>query len=277
MTCGPASPGTPSLPWPPSWRRCGPGPAAPSATPPASRCASWDGARSSPGAQPGRLDELIVPRVRAHAPGLLALYGIGAHTAALLLIAAGDHPGRLRSEAAWAHLCAAAPIPASSGKTVRHRLNPGGDRQASHAASPFVISNAVSDTWLSTGIHPLRGPAEYERLANWLAGGGQRARPTSSGAISPLSCLKDRPALQEVSVSRPAAGANHLRSREPGVVQPSHGWGAAVGRCVCRAGWPLGRLLPQAAVFWATGSRGAPEWTAASEMALLGPQDFRGL
>ena len=54
-------------------------------------------------------------------------------TAALLLIAAGDHPERLRSEAAWAHLCAAAPIPASSGKTVRHRLNPGGDRQADHA------------------------------------------------------------------------------------------------------------------------------------------------
>ena len=58
---------------------------------------------------------------------------VGPHTAALLLIAAGDHPERLRSEAAWAHLCAAAPIPASSGKTVRHRLNPGGDRQANHA------------------------------------------------------------------------------------------------------------------------------------------------
>ena len=57
----------------------------------------------------------------ARAPGLLALYGVGPHTAALLLIAAGDHPERLRSEAAWAHMCAAAPIPASSGKTVRHR------------------------------------------------------------------------------------------------------------------------------------------------------------
>jgi len=52
-----------------------------------------------------RLDELIAPLVTARAPGLLALYGIGPHTAALLLIAAGDHPGRLRSEAAWAHLC----------------------------------------------------------------------------------------------------------------------------------------------------------------------------
>ena len=47
MTCGRGSPGTRSPPWSASWRRCGPGPAAPSATPPASRCASWGGARSS--------------------------------------------------------------------------------------------------------------------------------------------------------------------------------------------------------------------------------------
>jgi transposase len=76
---------------------------------------------------------LIIPLVTAHAPGLLKLYGVGTGTAAMLLIAAGDHPGRLRSEAAWAHLCAAAPIPASSGKVTRHRLNRGGDRQANHA------------------------------------------------------------------------------------------------------------------------------------------------
>ncbi len=62
-----------------------------------------------------RLDALIVPLVTARAPGLLALYGVGHDTAGKLLIAAGDHPGRLRSEAARAHLCAAAPIPASSG------------------------------------------------------------------------------------------------------------------------------------------------------------------
>src|SRR6267378_3554657 len=78
------------------------------------------------------------------APGLLALYGIGPNTAALLLIAAGDHPGRLRSEAAWAHLCAAAPIPASSGKVTRHRLNPGGDRQASHALWRIVFTRMGS-------------------------------------------------------------------------------------------------------------------------------------
>ena len=82
--------------------------------------------------------------MRAHAPGLLALYGVGPHTAALLLIAAGDHPERLRSEAAWAHMCAAAPIPASSGKTVRHRLNPGGNRQASHALWRIVFTRMGS-------------------------------------------------------------------------------------------------------------------------------------
>jgi transposase len=91
-----------------------------------------------------RLDALIVPLVTARAPGLLALYGVGHDTAAKLLIAAGDHPERLRSEAAWAHLCATAPIPASSGKVTRHRLNPGGDRQANHALYRIVLTRMSS-------------------------------------------------------------------------------------------------------------------------------------
>jgi transposase len=93
-----------------------------------------------PGTQIGRLDELIIPLVTARAPSPLALYGVGADTAALLLIAAGDHPQRLRSEAAWAHMCAIAPIPASSGKVRRHRLNPGGNREANHALWRIVIT-----------------------------------------------------------------------------------------------------------------------------------------
>ncbi len=97
-----------------------------------------------PGGQLQRLDELIVPLVTGHAPGLLALHGVGPDTAAILLIAAGDHPERLRSEAAWAHLCAAAPIPASSGKVTRRRLNPGGDRQANHALWRIVITRMSS-------------------------------------------------------------------------------------------------------------------------------------
>jgi transposase len=83
--------------------------------------------------------------VTARAPGLLDVYGLGPRTAALLLIAAGDHPERLRSEAAWAHLCGAAPIPASSGKVTRHRLNPGGDRQANHALWRIVFTRLGSD------------------------------------------------------------------------------------------------------------------------------------
>jgi transposase len=95
-------------------------------------------------AQIERLDELIVPLVAARAPGLLALHGVGPCTAALLLIAAGDHPARLRSEAAWAHLCGTAPIPASSGKVTRRRLNRGGDRQANHALWQIVITRMSS-------------------------------------------------------------------------------------------------------------------------------------
>ena len=97
-----------------------------------------------PGSQLARLDDLIVPLLTGHAPGLLALHGVGADTAALLLVAAGDHPERLRSEAAWAHLCATAPIPASSGKTARHRLNPAGDRQANHALWRIVLTRMSS-------------------------------------------------------------------------------------------------------------------------------------
>ncbi len=95
-------------------------------------------------AQLDRLDELIGPLVTARAPGLLRLHGVGSDTAALLLIAAGDHPERLRSESSWAHLCGAAPIPASSGKVSRHRLNRGGDRQANHALWRIVITRLGS-------------------------------------------------------------------------------------------------------------------------------------
>lgn len=78
--------------------------------------------------------------VDAAAPRLLDLEGVGYHSAAILLIAAGDNPERLRSEATFAKLCAAAPKPASSGKTNRHRLDRGGNRQANHALHTIVIA-----------------------------------------------------------------------------------------------------------------------------------------
>jgi transposase len=91
------------------------------------------------------LDRLLLPLVKLQAPSLLEMYGAGPHIAAILIIAAGDHPNRLRSEAAWAHLCGAAPIPAGSGKTTgRYRLNPGGDRQANHALWRIVFTRMGS-------------------------------------------------------------------------------------------------------------------------------------
>jgi transposase len=92
-----------------------------------------------------RLDDLILPLLTTRAPALLAVGGVGPDCAAILLIAAGDHPERLRSEAAWAHLCGSAPIPASSGKTVRRRLNPAGDRQANHALWRIVLCRMSFD------------------------------------------------------------------------------------------------------------------------------------
>ena len=67
------------------------------------------------------------------APTLIGLYGVGPDVAAKLLVAVGDNPHRIRSEAAFAALCGASPIDASSGKQQRHRLNRGGDRSANNA------------------------------------------------------------------------------------------------------------------------------------------------
>jgi transposase len=79
------------------------------------------------------LDVQLERLVAAAAPALVTVKGVGTQTAAALLVAAGDNPERLRSEAAFAHLCGVAPIPASSGKTTRHRLNRGGNREANWA------------------------------------------------------------------------------------------------------------------------------------------------
>jgi transposase len=76
----------------------------------------------------------------AVAPALLELTGIGPDSAAALLISAGDNPSRLRSEAAFAALCGTNPVPASSGKTSRHRLNRGGDRAANAALHRAVVT-----------------------------------------------------------------------------------------------------------------------------------------
>lgn len=78
-------------------------------------------------------------------PALVQAHGISTVTAAQLLITAGDNPDRLRSEAAFAMLCGAAPLPASSGKRTRHRLNRGGDRAANSALHSIAIVRLATD------------------------------------------------------------------------------------------------------------------------------------
>ena len=74
------------------------------------------------------------------APELIKAHGVATGTAAEMLLVVGDNPERIHSEAAFAKLCGACPIPASSGKTNRHRLNRGGNRQANAALYRVVIT-----------------------------------------------------------------------------------------------------------------------------------------
>jgi transposase len=96
-------------------------------------------------AEKARIDALLSALVTQTAPQLLSVHGVGIDTAAALLVTAGDNPGRLRSEAAWAHLCGTAPIPASSGKVTRYRPGRGGDRQANCALWGIVITRLRND------------------------------------------------------------------------------------------------------------------------------------
>lgn len=89
----------------------------------------------------GMLDRLT----RQHAKRLRERFGVGPQTAAVLVAVAGDNPERLKSEAALAALCGTNPLQASSGKTVRHRLNRGGDRSANNALWTIAMVRMRSD------------------------------------------------------------------------------------------------------------------------------------
>ena len=91
------------------------------------------------------LDAEIKRLTRSIAPTLVDAFGVGPTTAATLLVVAGSNSDRLRSEAAFASLCGVNPIPASSGKTNRHRLNRGGDRQANAALYRIVLVRLCHD------------------------------------------------------------------------------------------------------------------------------------
>jgi len=118
----------------------------------------------------GEADAELLALVTAAAPRLIALPGVGPEVAGQLLTTLGDNPDRLHSEAAFAHLCGVAPIPASSGRTHRHRLNRGGDRAANNALYVVVL-----------------GRLRYDARTRAYA-----ARRTSEGLSKPeiIRCLK---------------------------------------------------------------------------------------
>lgn len=91
-------------------------------------------------ADASRYERELAQLVRSLAPTLLEEVGIGPISAAKLLAC---DPGRFKSEAAFARCNGTAPIPASSGKTVRHRLNRGGDRQVNNAIHTIALSRSL--------------------------------------------------------------------------------------------------------------------------------------
>ena len=92
------------------------------------------------------LDAMIGAIVDELAPALVARNSIGHECAAQLLLTAGDNLDRLQSEASFAALCGVSPVPASSGKVTRHRLNRGGDRAANSSLHIIAIGRLRTDT-----------------------------------------------------------------------------------------------------------------------------------
>ncbi len=95
-------------------------------------------------AEAAELEAEILAHVRGLAPQLLDEPGIGPIVAAQLIVT-WSHPGRVRSEAAFARLAGVAPIPASSGQTTRHRLSRGGDRQLNCALHTVILHRRQHD------------------------------------------------------------------------------------------------------------------------------------
>jgi hypothetical protein len=113
------------------------------------------------------------------APWLLELLGVGPISAAQILVS-WSHAGRLRSEAAFAALAGANPIPASSGQVTRHRLNRSGDRQLNRALHTIVVARLRDDpdTRLCRPA-PSRGQEHARHQAVFEAGGRPAAVQTA--------------------------------------------------------------------------------------------------
>ena len=110
-----------------------------------------------------QLDEHLDRLTLEASPALRGAHGVGVDVAGALLVAAGDNPDRLRSEAAFAALCGVSPVEASSGKIVRHRLNRGGNREANHALWRIVMVRLSTDPTTRTYMQTRRTEGKTQR------------------------------------------------------------------------------------------------------------------
>jgi transposase len=134
-------------------------------------------------------EKAILALVRSWRPDLLALRGVGPIVAATVLTA-WSHPGRCRDDAAFAMLAGAAPIPASSGKTIRHRLNRSGDRQLNRALHTIALSRLQYEPKTAptpTAAEPRARPTTKSNAAS------SATSPDSSTANSKHHHLLDEP------------------------------------------------------------------------------------
>ena len=128
----------------------------------------------------GDLDVMIAAIVEELAPSLIARNSIGHIGAAQLLLTAGDNPERLRSEASFAALCGVSPVPASSGKVLRHWLNRGGDRAANSALHIIAIGRLRTDP--KTKEYVARRIADHTLTTPAITGAAKPAPMTGSSA-----------------------------------------------------------------------------------------------
>lgn len=144
-------------------------------------------------------------------PGLRHIHGVGPYTAAQLLITAGNNPDRLRSEASLAALCGVAPVPASSGKTTRHRLSRGGDRAANNAlyriAMVRLSSHSATKAYVARQRTAGRSTAEILRLLKRAIVREVFRALTGHGAVADIADL--RPTRQAKNITLTAV-ANHF-------------------------------------------------------------------
>lgn len=165
------------------------------------------------------LEQRMLSRATAANPGLLAIKGIGPVIGAQLLITAGDNPDRLRSSASFAALCGTAPIPVSSGRTDRHRLSRGGDRQA-NAALHHIVKNRM------TNDDRTRAYRDTHLANGWTKSAVYRALKRAV-AREVFAALTGHCAVPDYTDLRPARRAKNITLTA--VAAALHVWPARVG------------------------------------------------